>query len=71
MRPPTVLAPPPTPQDRFSTAIEEEWFGELFVDDLPTNVEAAEKFGWNGIVYQPDGGLIDKLRAAGVEVGTN
>lgn len=26
---------PPTLQDRFSTAIEEEWYGELFVDDLP------------------------------------
>ena len=23
------------PQDRFSTAIEEEWYGELFVNDLP------------------------------------
>lgn len=42
----------------------------LFIDDLPTNVEAAERFGWNGVVYRPDGGLVDKLRAAGVEVGT-
>jgi glucose-1-phosphatase len=42
----------------------------LFVDDLPTNVEAAERFGWNGVVYRPDGTLADKLRAAGVEVGT-
>ena len=41
----------------------------LFVDDLPTNVEAAEKFGWNGVVYRPNGTLADKLRAAGVEVG--
>jgi putative hydrolase of the HAD superfamily len=41
----------------------------VFVDDLPTNVEAAEKFGWRGVVYRPDGTLADKLRAAGVEVG--
>ncbi len=42
----------------------------LFVDDLPTNVEAAERFGWKGVVYRPNGSLADKLRAAGVEVGT-
>jgi putative hydrolase of the HAD superfamily len=42
----------------------------LFIDDLPGNVEAAEKFGWRGIVYRPDGTLEDKLRAAGVEIGT-
>jgi len=42
----------------------------LFVDDLPTNVEAAKKFGWRGIAYRADGTLTDKLRAAGVEVGT-
>ena len=42
----------------------------VFIDDLPTNVEAAERFGWKGIVYRPDGALADKLRAAGVEVGT-
>lgn len=42
----------------------------VFVDDLPTNIEAAERFGWKGIVYRPDGTLTDKLRAAGVEVGT-
>ncbi len=42
----------------------------LFLDDLPGNVEAAEKFGWKGLVYRPDGTLEDKLRAAGVEIGT-
>ena len=42
----------------------------VFIDDLPTNVEAAEKFGWKGVVYRPDGTLADKLRAAGVDVGT-
>ena len=41
----------------------------VFIDDLPTNVEAAEKFGWKGVVYRADGTLADKLRAAGVEVG--
>jgi putative hydrolase of the HAD superfamily len=42
----------------------------VFVDDLPTNVEAAQRFGWKGIAYRPDGTLADKLRAVGVEVGT-
>jgi|SRR5581483_8652121 len=41
----------------------------LFVDDLPVNVEAAQRFGWEGIVYRADGTLPEKLRAAGVEVG--
>lgn len=41
----------------------------LFVDDLPGNVEAARRFGWQGIVYRPDGTLAEKLRAAGVEIG--
>ena len=41
----------------------------LFVDDLPVNVEAAQRFGWEGIVYRPDGALGEKLRAAGVEIG--
>jgi putative hydrolase of the HAD superfamily len=41
----------------------------VFVDDLPTNVEAAERFGWKGVVYRADGTLADKLRAAGVEFG--
>ncbi len=42
----------------------------VFIDDLPTNVEAAEEFGWKGVVYRADGTLADKLRAAGVVVGT-
>ncbi len=41
----------------------------LFIDDLPTNVEEAERFGWKGIAYRADNTLADKLRAAGVEVG--
>ena len=40
----------------------------LFVDDLPANIETAERFGWKGIVYAPDGTLADKLRNAGVEI---
>ncbi len=39
----------------------------LFVDDLPVNVEAARRFGWEGLVYAPDGTLPEKLRAAGVQ----
>lgn len=40
----------------------------LFLDDLPVNVEAAERFGWKGIVYRPDGTIKQKLQAAGVEI---
>jgi putative hydrolase of the HAD superfamily len=39
----------------------------LFVDDLPVNVEAARRFGWEGLVYQADCTLPEKLRAAGVQ----
>ena len=42
----------------------------VFVDDLPVNVEAAERAGLKGLVYSPDGTLADKLQAAGVEIGT-
>lgn len=42
----------------------------LFVDDLQPNVETAERFGWKGVVYAPNGTLADKLREAGVEIGT-
>jgi putative hydrolase of the HAD superfamily len=41
----------------------------LFIDDLPVNVEAAERAGMRGIVYTADGGLADRLRAARVEIG--
>jgi putative hydrolase of the HAD superfamily len=40
----------------------------IFVDDLTANVESACTLGWKGIVYQPNDGVLDKLRAAGVEV---
>ena len=42
----------------------------LLIDDLPANIETATRLGWQGIVYAPDGTLADKLRAAGVEIGT-
>jgi putative hydrolase of the HAD superfamily len=42
----------------------------LFVDDLEANVETAERFGWKGIVYKADGTLAEKLKAAGIEIGT-
>jgi FMN phosphatase YigB (HAD superfamily) len=50
--------------DQFTHAVPGEC---LFVDDLPVNVEAARRFGWEGLVYQPDGTLPEKLRAAGVQ----
>jgi putative hydrolase of the HAD superfamily len=40
----------------------------LFVDDLPANVEAAERFGMKGLIYRSDGTLAAKLRAAGISV---
>jgi len=40
----------------------------LFVDDRAVNIEAAERFGWKGILYVPDGTLVRKMRAAGVEI---
>ena len=41
----------------------------LFIDDLEANVEGAREAGLRGIVYRGDTrGLVDDLRAAGVEV---
>jgi putative hydrolase of the HAD superfamily len=61
------------PEAAFFAAVHRHALAEpgecAFVDDLPTNVEAAERFGWKGVVYRPDGTLADKLRAVGVEVG--
>jgi putative hydrolase of the HAD superfamily len=39
-----------------------------FVDDLPVNIEAANRAGFNGIVYLPDDTLTLRLRKLGVEV---
>ena len=42
----------------------------LFIDDIPANVAAAERFaGFRGLVYAPGDRFADKLRAVGVEVG--
>ncbi len=38
----------------------------VFVDDLAVNVEAAERFGWKGVLYRPDGSLPHRLRELGV-----
>ena len=40
----------------------------VFVDDLPENVEAAERHGWKGVCYQVRGQLARQLQAAGVEI---
>ena len=40
----------------------------LFLDDLPTNVEAARACGWKGIVYRPGEGLRRQLAEYGVIV---
>lgn len=62
------------PEPEFFARIHEHANAEpsecVFVDDLPTNVEAAERFGWKGVVYRADGTLADRLRAAGIAIGT-
>jgi putative hydrolase of the HAD superfamily len=40
----------------------------LFIDDLADNVAGARGLGWKGIVYQPNDGLIEKMRAADIHV---
>jgi putative hydrolase of the HAD superfamily len=42
----------------------------LFIDDLPSNVEAARVCGWQGIVYRRGDDLRRKLAAAGVVCDT-
>jgi HAD superfamily hydrolase (TIGR01509 family) len=39
----------------------------VFVDDLPVNIEAANRIGFTGIVYTPNGTIHEQLRAAGVQ----
>jgi putative hydrolase of the HAD superfamily len=41
----------------------------LFIDDLPTNVEAARGIGWQGIVYRKGDDLRRELAGLGVVVG--
>ncbi|HZY84223.1 MAG TPA: HAD-IA family hydrolase, partial [Gemmataceae bacterium] len=38
----------------------------LFIDDLPTNVEAARDYGWEALAYRPGTDLRPQLAAAGV-----
>jgi len=40
----------------------------LFIDDLPSNVHAAEAFGWQGIVLTPGVDLVKRLREYGIVV---
>ncbi|MSQ95815.1 MAG: HAD family phosphatase [Gemmataceae bacterium] len=40
----------------------------VFVDDLAANIEGARAIGFQGIVYRPNDGLVEKFRALGVEV---
>ncbi len=40
----------------------------VFVDDIPANIEGARAIGFQGIVYRPNEGLAEQLRALGVEV---
>lgn len=40
----------------------------LFIDDKEANVQAGLAFGWQGLVYHPDGSLVKKLQAAGVTI---
>lgn len=41
----------------------------VFVDDMPSNVEAASRHGWQAVLYRPGEDLVGKLREVGVEVG--
>ena len=40
----------------------------VFIDDYPSNIEAAKAFGWQTILYRPGQDLAGKLKALGVEV---
>jgi len=33
----------------------------LFIDDMPENIEAAKKHGWNGCVHQPGKEIVDEI----------
>lgn len=38
----------------------------LFVDDLPSNIAAAEAIGWNGIVLNSPEDLVERMRGMGI-----
>jgi putative hydrolase of the HAD superfamily len=43
----------------------------LFIDDLPSNVEAARACGWHGIVYRRGDDLARRLEEAGIRLATS
>jgi glucose-1-phosphatase len=38
----------------------------VFVDDMPSNVEAAKRHGWHAVLYRPGEDLAGQLAAAGI-----
>jgi putative hydrolase of the HAD superfamily len=60
------------PHDAFFDAAKKQARAEphecVFVDDLPVNIEAANRAGLHGIVYLPDDTLATRLRKLGVDV---
>jgi putative hydrolase of the HAD superfamily len=38
----------------------------LFIDDLPSNIHAAEAFGWNGIVLTTAADLVERMKTLGI-----
>ncbi|MCU0703955.1 MAG: HAD-IA family hydrolase [Fimbriiglobus sp.] len=40
----------------------------VFVDDYPSNVEAARRHGWQAVLYRPGENLAGQLRGLGVEI---
>lgn len=60
------------PHDEFFAAAKLQANAEphecAFVDDLPVNIEAANRAGFRGIVYQPDDTLELRLRKLGVVI---
>ncbi len=40
----------------------------VFVDDMPSNIEAARKHGWQAVLYRPGEDLAGQMGAMGVEI---
>ena len=40
----------------------------VFLDDIPANVVAGERHGWNGVLYRPGWDVAGQLRAAGLQL---
>ena len=51
---------------RFADTVPSEC---LFIDDYPSNIEAATAFGWNCVSYRPGQNLAGRLREIGVQLG--